>query len=282
VVYTSQTLYIQDCELQLGVISLRAVKKAIIFVFILTVVGSQSLFALHTRTPYKSSASRRPARLRRTPAKRAAIRRAAIRRVYWNPVLRGSRESLLRQNEEINRLQLPRIANDDELLQLEQRQELVRIEDRRDLVVSSNIEDIRRYCRPWTLQFVNDLAEAHYAKFKRPLELTSAVRTVEQQAKLRRTNRNAAPIEGDTASSHLAGLTIDIGKKGMSRVERKWFDQYLVEMQNNHIIEAAEERRQACYHIMVGETYPQWRDERSGLATASKERFRETAVGAKN
>jgi hypothetical protein len=189
---------------------------------------------------------------------------------------------LLRQNEEINRLQLPRIANDDELLQLEQRQELVRIEDRRDLLVSSNIEDIRRYCRPWTLQFVNDLAEAHYAKFKRPLELTSAVRTVEQQAKLRRTNRNAAPIEGDTASSHLAGLTIDIGKKGMSRVERKWFDQYLVEMQNNHIIEAAEERRQACYHIMVGENYPQWRDERSGLAAASKEHFRESAVGAKN
>ena len=252
---------------------MRAVRNATIFVFIMTMLGSQSLFALHSRTPYKSS-TRRHARLRRT----------SVRRVYWNPVLRGSRESLLRQNEEIDRLQLPRIANDDELLQLEQRQKLVRIQDTRALVVSAKVEDIRRYCRPWTLQFLNDLAEAHYAKFKRPLELTSAVRTVEQQAKLRRTNRNAAPIEGETASSHLAGLTIDIGKKGMSRAEKKWFDQYLVEMQKNHIIEAAEERRQACYHIMVGESYPQWRDQRAILAESdsNKERTRETAVGAKN
>jgi hypothetical protein len=250
---------------------LRAVRNAIIFVFVLTIAGSQSLFALHSRTPYRSSARRH-----------ARLRRASMRRVYWNPVLRGSRESLLRQNEEIDRLQLPRIANDDELLQLEQRQELVRIEDSRALQVSAKVEDIRRYCRPWTLQFLNDLAEAHYAKFHRPLELTSAVRTVEQQAKLRRTNRNAAPIEGETASSHLAGLTIDIGKKGMSRAERKWFDNYLVEMQKNHIIEAAEERRQACYHIMVGESYPQWRDERSTLAETSREKTRESAVGLKN
>lgn len=248
---------------------MRAVKKLSIVAMMLTVLGAQS-FALHSRTPNRP-ASRRHARVRRVS-----------RRVYWNPVLRGSRESLLRQNEEIDRLQLPRIANDDELLQLEHRQELVRINDTRALTVSAKVEDIRRYCRPWTHQFVTDLAEAHYAKFHRPLELTSAVRTVEQQAKLRRTNRNAAPIEGETASSHLAGLTIDIGKKGMSRAERKWFDQYLLEMQQNHIIEAAEERRQACYHIMVGESYPQWRDERLAMAENTKEHTHESAVGAKN
>ena len=250
---------------------MRAVRNTIIFVLLLALMGSESAFALHSRTPNRT-ASRRHARLRR----------ASVRRVYWNPVLRGSRESLLRQNEEIDRLQLQRIANDEELLQLEQRQELVRIDDSRELVVSAKVEDIRRYCRPWTLQFLNDLADAHYAKFKKPLELTSAVRTVEQQAKLRRTNRNAAPIEGETASSHLAGLTIDIGKKGMSRAERKWFDQYLVEMQKNHIIEAAEERRQACYHIMVSESYPQWRDERTAMADSTKERIRESAAGVKN
>jgi Family of unknown function (DUF5715) len=249
---------------------LRSVNKSSIVAIMLILLGSQNLFALHSRTPNRPAA-RRHARARRV-----------VRRVYWNPVLRGSRESLLRQNEEIDRLQLPRIANDDELLQLEQRQELVRIEDTRALQVSAKVEDIRRYCRPWTHQFISDLAEAHYAKFHRPLELTSAVRTVEQQAKLRRTNRNAAPIEGETASSHLAGLTIDIGKKGMSRAEKKWFDQYLVEMQQNHIIEAAEERRQACYHIMVGESYPQWRDERMMLAETPKEKTSETAVGAKN
>jgi len=250
---------------------LRAVRNVSILVFVLTVLGAQSLFALHSRTPYKSATRRHAPR----------VRRASARRVYWNPVLRGSHDSMLRQNEEIDRLQLPRIANDDELLDLEERQELVRIEDSRGLQVSAKIEDIRRYCRPWTLQFVNDLAEAHWDKFHRPLDLTSAVRTVEQQAKLRRRNRNAAPIEGDTASSHLAGLTIDIGKKGMSRAERKWFDQYLLEMQRNHIIEAAEERRQACYHIMVGAGYTDWRTEHMALASEKPETTEAAAVTAK-
>lgn len=223
------------------------------------VVGPQGLFALHSKTPTYHATKRR-ARVHR-----------AVRRVVWNPVLRGSHESMLRQNEEINRLQLPRIANDDELLQLEQRQQLVYIDDTRELQVSSNIEDIHRYCRPWTLQFLTDLSEAHYKEFHRPLVLTSAVRTVEQQARLRHHNGNAAPIDGETASSHLAGLTIDLGKRGMTRTERKWLDNYLLEMNDNHIIEAAEERRQACYHIMVSQGYDRWHtDHNSITATAGQ------------
>ena len=33
----------------------------------------------------------------------------------WNPMFRPSHDSLLRQNEEIDRLDLPRIQDDDEL-----------------------------------------------------------------------------------------------------------------------------------------------------------------------
>ncbi len=234
---------------------MRAVRNHALVALILTIFGSQTLFAMHTKTPYHGT------------KRRARVHRA-LRHVAWNPVLRGSHESMLRQNEEIDRLQLPRIANDDELLQLEQRQDLVYIRDTQALQVSPNIEDMRRYCRPWTLQFLNDLAEAHYKEFHRPLMLTSAVRTVEQQAKLRHHNKNAAPIDGDTASSHLAGLTIDIGKRGMTRTERRWLDNYLIEMQNSHIIEAAEERRQACYHIMVTQGYNGWRDEHSNVVAS--------------
>lgn len=214
----------------------------------MVLVGSAFAFPAHAKSRYKRSAKVRKAR-----------------RVFWNPILRGSHDSLLRQNAEIDRLQLARIANDDELTELVGREELVRIYDTHALKVSPSVDESKRYCRPWTLEFLKDLSEDYYAKFKKPLMVTSAVRTVEQQAKLRRTNRNAAPIEGETASSHLAGLTIDIGKRGMSRKERRWFDQQLLPLQQAQIIEAAEERRQACYHIMVTERYLEWRDD-PGLA----------------
>src|SRR5260370_23431099 len=42
----------------------------------------------------------------------------------WNPVLRGSHDSMTRQNEEIDHLQLPRIADQHRLLALERTQEL--------------------------------------------------------------------------------------------------------------------------------------------------------------
>jgi hypothetical protein len=77
-----------------------------------------------------------------------------------------------------------------------------------------------------------------------------------------RTNRNAAPIEGDRASSHLAGVTVDIARKGMSRKERQWLTKYLVEMRELGLVEAIEERRQSCFHIMVSNRYADWRQAR--------------------
>ncbi|HUO60696.1 MAG TPA: DUF5715 family protein, partial [Candidatus Acidoferrales bacterium] len=207
---------------------------------------------------------RRPYRVG-TPRTRSTRRTTHRRVVVWNPVLRGSHESLLRQNEEINRLSLPRIANDLELQELELREELVPLHDSRSMVVASNIDSIRRYCRPWTRDFVEDLSQAYFEKFHKPLYITSAVRTVEQQARLRRWNSNAAPIEGDTASSHLAGLTIDIGKRGMTRREKDFVNGFVLPLQNAGLVEAAEERRQACYHIMVSDRYTGWREEQQRL-----------------
>jgi hypothetical protein len=229
----------------------RRMSRFVVFVIFLSATLS---WAASVRSPYRVGTRAR------------ASRRVAHRRIVaWNPVLRGSHESLLRQNEEINRLSLPRIANDLELQELELREELVPLHDSHAVVVASNLESIRRYCRPWTRDFVEDLAEAYYQKFRKPLYITSAVRTVEQQARLRRWNRNAAPIEGDTASSHLAGLTIDIGKRGMSRREKDFINSFVLPLQSAGLVEAAEERRQACYHIMVSDRYTGWREEQQRL-----------------
>jgi hypothetical protein len=175
---------------------------------------------------------------------------------------------MIRQNAVINELQLPRIANEEELLSLEVRDELVPVSESRALRLVPRLDITRRYCRRWTREFLEDISEAYYHQFGKPLWVTSLVRTVEQQHRLRRSNRNAAPADGDITSSHLAGIAVDVGKAPMLPRERHWFDQYVLELQQQGLVEAAEERRQACYHIMVSDKYEEWANNRK-LATAA-------------
>jgi hypothetical protein len=186
--------------------------------------------------------------------------RRHIRRVAWNPVLKGSVDSMVRQNEEIDRLQLPRIADNEQLLELERTQELVPIEETRALHVSPAVQPEKRYCRPWCNQFLEDISEAYYNQFHVPLQVNSAVRTIEQQHKLRRSNRNAAPEIGEHASSHLAGITVDLAKRGLTRAQHAWIENYLKNLRDQGLVEAAEERRQACFHVMISDRYTEWHD----------------------
>lgn len=218
-------------------------------------ISGTFVFVLALAVAFASAASIRSSY--RTP--RRSLRHAHVRITHWNPVLRGSHDSMLRQNDEIDRLKLTRINDDQQLEELELSGELVSLHDSRAMLIASNLEPNRRFCRPWTRAFLEDLSQAFYAQFHQPIQVTSAVRTVDQQARLQRSNRNAAPIDGDTASSHLAGLTIDIGKSPMSRKQRTWFDQYVLKLQQLGLVEAAEERRQACYHIMVSNRYDEYR-----------------------
>ncbi len=197
-------------------------------------------------------------------------RATRVRRVVWNPLLRGSHDSLLRQNEEVDRLNLPRIADDDELAVLEASGALVRIDESRAVTVASNLHADRRYCRPWTRDFVEDLGRAYYEEFHQPIEVTSAVRTIEQQRKLRRHNRNAAPEGGDTASSHLAGITVDILKRGMTRRQHRWIEEYFYDLKQQGLIEPEEERRQPVFHVAVSERYTEWRENGRLEAAASE------------
>jgi hypothetical protein len=178
----------------------------------------------------------------------------------WNPMFRPSRDSLLRQNAEIDRLELPRIQDDEELEQLVASEELVPIVPSQSLRFDPRLDPDRRYCRPWTRDFLEDLSEAYYKEFGNQIQVNSAVRTVKVQKKLRRHNRNAAPAEGELASSHLAGVTVDIQRRGMSRKQIHWMQQYLLPLKNMDLIEPEEERRQWVFHIMVSDRYTDWRE----------------------
>lgn len=182
-----------------------------------------------------------------------------LHRVRWNPVFKPSHESLLLQNEEIDRMNLPRIYNDAQLERLKTSGDLVAIVPSESLRIQPSLDPARRYCRPWTLNFVDDISTAYYKEFHQQIQVNSAVRTVLVQKKLRRHNRNAAPESGETASSHLAGLTVDLQRRGMTKAQVKWMEDYMKPLKELGLIEPEEERRQWCFHIMVAGSYDDWR-----------------------
>jgi hypothetical protein len=225
---------------------------------------ASNAFALHEYVPRQTARHHRRAR------------RSHVRRLRWNPVFRPSHDSLLRQNEYINEAELPRIQNDAELEQLKASQDLLPIVPSTSLRIDPRLDPDRRYCRPWTLDFLNDLSDAYYKRFHNQMQVNSAVRTVVVQKKLRRHNRNAAPETGATASSHLAGVTVDIQRRGMTREQVKWVEQYMVPLKDMGLIEPEEERRQWVFHVMVSDHYSDWRESKM-LAGAEQQEYDERA-----
>ncbi len=192
--------------------------------------------------------------------RRANVHHRHFRWLRWNPMFRPSHESLLIQNAEINRLDLPRIQNETELEALKADGSLLEIRAGETLRFDPRLDPSRRYCRPWTLDFVDDLSQAYHNRFHQQIQVNSAVRTVKVQKKLRRHNRNAAPADGDTASSHLAGVTVDLQRRGMSKEQVKWMEHYLFYMKALGLVEPEEERHQWVFHIMVSGLYSDWRE----------------------
>jgi len=175
-------------------------------------------------------------------------------------MFRPSQESLHLQKAEVDRLNLPRIQDETELEALKADGSLLEIVPGDSLRIDPRLDPSRRYCRMWTLAFVDDLSQAYYNRFHQQIQVNSAVRTVKVQKKLRRHNRNAAPWEGETASSHLAGVTVDLQRRGMSKEQIRFVERYLFYMKALGLVEPEEERRQWVFHIMVSGRYAEWRE----------------------
>ncbi len=108
-----------------------------------------------------------------------------------------------------------------------------------------------RHGRPWVRDFLDEvLAEGHALAGER-FKVTSVVRSVEYQARLRRDNRAAA---GAWASSHVTGSTVDISLEGLSDGTKRWLRERLWRLdRQRRVIDAIEEP--GCLHIMVFPDY---------------------------
>lgn len=171
------------------------------------------------------------------------------------PALKGSHEILLRQNEIADRDGLVRVQDDEDIERMRAAKSLVALPVVDGLQTDERLPANRRFCRPWTAQFLTALGRAHYAKFHTSLQVNSAVRTVEFQTKLLRINGNAAPAAGETASPHLTGQAVDLAKHGLSLTEIAWLRGYLLPLVQAGKVDVEEEFQQSCFHISVYKKY---------------------------
>lgn len=180
--------------------------------------------------------------------------------VPGNSLSRGSKkhrrqspnhDAQIAQNQAIDRLGLTRIKNEKELISLVRSGKLVSLAVTPSLGIDPRLPLNRRYLRPWSKQLLMDLSTAFTIRFGQPLTLTSAVRTMQVQRRLLRWNRNAAPIHGETSSSHLTGATFDLSRKGLSQEQNEWMRAALLAYTIQGRVIYLEETVQPCFHIFT-------------------------------
>ena len=165
-------------------------------------------------------------------------------------------DSLLLQNAAIDELGLPRIKDSKALVALVQSDELVPITANKYVHISPKLEANRRYCRPWVDAFLQELGKAYFDRFEEPIQVNSAVRTTKTQMSLLRWNHNAAPVHGDKASAHLAGVAVDLQRRGLTQAQVRFIQQRLLYLAGLNMVIVEEELKQPCFHIVVTGTYP--------------------------
>jgi hypothetical protein len=169
--------------------------------------------------------------------------------------LKGSHEILLHQNEVAERDGLARVQNDEDLLDLRRDHQLLALPAGDALRVDERLPANRRFARPWVADFLASMSRDFYQQFHEAMQVNSAVRTVEFQERLLRTNGNAASADGDAASPHLTGQAVDIGKHGLTLTELAWMRAYLLPLAQQGKIDVEEEFKQACFHVSVYKAY---------------------------
>lgn len=160
-----------------------------------------------------------------------------------------SHQSLILQNQQINSLGLERINDERRLSRLVEDGTLVALPINDAVRIAPSLPSNRRYVLPMTRDFILVMSSEFYAEFGLPLQINSAVRPVTVQSRLRRRNHNAAPVHGDTASSHEAGCTIDLERVRLTPKQRLWMQVRLLQYNASGYVLVEEER--ACFHVMV-------------------------------
>jgi hypothetical protein len=175
---------------------------------------------------------------------------SAFGQVRKAPPLRGTPGRHQQERQKVDGDGLSYIKDEAELDRFVAQGLLVPIPENQSIEVDKKVPVNRRYCRPWVLNFLLDYGPKYKTQYNKKLKLTSGIRTLADQAELRKHNPNASPT-----STHPTGATVDISWKKMHRQEVAWFAGELFKLERAGKIQATQEHKQACFHILVLKKY---------------------------
>ncbi len=126
-----------------------------------------------------------------------------------------------------------------------------------DLNNASDRKQIRirllRMFNPRAKPILQELADAYFGKFGRPLRVTSLTRSMDYQIGLNATNVNSFKVRGEgSLPPHTSGCAFDLARKHMTAEEQNFVMNKLAEMENANKLDALiEYGENACFHIFI-------------------------------
>jgi hypothetical protein len=100
---------------------------------------------------------------------------------------------------------------------------------------------------------LQELSEAYFQKFGRPLRVTSLTRSMDYQIGLNKTNANSFKVRGEgSLPPHTSGCAFDLARKHMDVDEQNFVMNKLAEMERDRKLDALIEYGvNACFHIFI-------------------------------
>jgi len=100
---------------------------------------------------------------------------------------------------------------------------------------------------------LQELSEAYFQKFGRPLRVTSLTRSMDYQIGLNKTNANSFIVRGEgSLPPHTSGCAFDLARKHMDVEEQNFVMAKLAEMERARKLDALiEYGANACFHIFI-------------------------------
>lgn len=110
-----------------------------------------------------------------------------------------------------------------------------------------------RMFNPGAKPILQELAEAYFGRFGRPLRVTSLTRSMDYQIGLNASNANSFKVRGEgSLPPHTSGCAFDLARKHMTAEEQNFVMAKLAEMENANKLDALiEYGENACFHVFI-------------------------------
>jgi|SRR6185295_2590549 len=182
-----------------------------------------------------------------TPMQRVLVCRAAVSFLILAlaavPILsaqslKGSRASLLRQNEEAREHDFTYLRTSSGVREFAERGLLVRLPGNADYALASGSVSFP-YARPEVKVFVERLGEQYHDACGERLVVTSLTRPITRQ-----------PANASHLSVHPTGMAADLRRSSRASC-RQWLEETLLYLEGREVLEATREQHPPHYHVTV-------------------------------